>query len=78
MRTAIVFLAIAFLAVSPAAVSAKTVPPVHHSKGIHGASSYAPGHVKKRKNLQSARTVAVSSWQPVNLFQEVKRFIRAN
>jgi len=59
MRTAIVMLAVAFLAVSPAsAKSAKSFAPGHHAKGIHGASYYAPGHVKKRMHLQSARAVA--------------------
>jgi hypothetical protein len=59
MRIAIVFLAVSLL-VSPAVVSAKSVPPGHHAKGIHGASYYAPGHEEKRLHLQSARTVAPS------------------
>jgi hypothetical protein len=59
MRTAIAMLAVAFLAVTPAAAkSAKSFAPGHHAKGIHGASYYAPGHVKKRMHLQSARMVA--------------------
>jgi hypothetical protein len=60
MRIAIVFLAVFLLAISPAVVSAKSVPPGHHAKGIHGASYYAPGHEKERLHLQSARTVAPS------------------
>jgi len=59
MKTAIAILAVAFLAVTPAAAkSAKSFAPGHHAKGIHGASYYAPGHEKKRMFLQSARTVA--------------------
>jgi hypothetical protein len=58
MRTAIAILAVAFLAVTLAAESAKAVVPGHHAKGVHGASYYAPGHVKKRMHLHSARTVA--------------------
>ncbi len=59
MRTALAILAIAFLAVTPAAAkSAKSFAPGHHAKGIHGASYYAPGHEKKRMYLQSARPVA--------------------
>ena len=37
---------------------ASSVAPGHHAKGKHGASYYAPGHVKKRMHLQSARSVA--------------------
>jgi hypothetical protein len=40
------------------AKSAKSVAPGHKAKGIHGASYNAPGHVKKRMHLQSARSVA--------------------
>jgi hypothetical protein len=59
MKTAIAILAAAFLAVAPAAAeSAKSFAPGQHAKGIHGASFYAPGHVKKRLHMQSARTVA--------------------
>ena len=59
MRTAIAILALAFLAIVPAAAeSAKSFAPGHHAKGIHGASYYAPGHVKKRLHMQSARGVA--------------------
>ncbi len=59
MRTAIAILAVTFLAVVPAAAkSAKLYAPGQHSKGIHGASNYAPGHEKKREHLKSARTVA--------------------
>jgi hypothetical protein len=59
MKTAIAILAAAFLAVAPAeAESAKSFAPGQHTKGIHGASFYAPGHVKKRLHMQSARTVA--------------------
>lgn len=59
MRTAIVILAVAFLAVAPAAAkSAKSFAPGHHAKGVHGASYYAPGHEKKRLHMQSARMVA--------------------
>ena len=60
MRIAIAILAVTFLAVTPAAAkSAKSFAPGHHhAKGIHGVSSFAPGHVKKHMFLQSARTVA--------------------
>ena len=59
MRTTIAILALAFLAVAPAAAeSAKSFAPGHHAKGIHGASYNAPGHVKKRLHMQSARKVA--------------------
>jgi hypothetical protein len=54
-------LAIAVLAASPnvaTAKSGKSIPPGHQAKGAHGASYYAPGHVKKRLGLKSARTVA--------------------
>jgi hypothetical protein len=40
------------------AKSAKSVAPGHQVKGAHGASYNAPGHVKKRKGLKSAHTVA--------------------
>jgi hypothetical protein len=59
MKTAIAILTLAFLAVTPAAAkSAKSFAPGQHANGIHGASNNAPGHVKKRMHLQSARTVA--------------------
>jgi hypothetical protein len=59
MKTMFAFLAVAFLAVGPAAAeSAKSVAPGHHVKGVHGASNYAPGHVKKRLHMQSARGVS--------------------
>jgi hypothetical protein len=59
MRTAIAIFAVAFLTVAPAAAkSAKSFAPGQHAKGVHGASYYAPGHVKKRLHLQSARAVA--------------------
>jgi len=58
MRTIIAVLALTFFVTAVAsAASAKSVPG-HHAKGIHGASYYAPGHVKKRKGMQSARGVA--------------------
>ena len=40
------------------AKSASSVAPGHKAKGTHGASYNAPGHVKKRMHLQSARSVA--------------------
>jgi hypothetical protein len=59
MRTAMIILAVTFLAVAPAAAkSAKSFAPGHHAKGIHGASYNAPGHEKKRLHMRSARTVA--------------------
>jgi hypothetical protein len=61
MKLAITIIAITFLALTSAfAESAKSSAPGHHAKGIHGASSYAPGHVKTKKHLhmQSARAVA--------------------
>jgi hypothetical protein len=61
MKTIISILAVAFLAVSPAAAkSAVSFAPgqhAHHAKGVHGASSFAPGHMK-RLHMQSARTFA--------------------
>jgi hypothetical protein len=58
MKTIISILAVAFLAVTPAAAkSAKSFAPGHHVKGVHGVSSFAPGHVK-RLHMQSARMVA--------------------
>jgi hypothetical protein len=54
MKTIISILAVVFLAVTPAAAkSAKSFAPWHHSKGVHGASPFAPGHVK-RLHMQSA------------------------
>ncbi len=59
MRTIIATITIALLAAtSAAAESAKSFAPGHHAKGIHGASYNAPGHVKKRLHMQSARKVA--------------------
>ena len=56
MKTIISILAVAFLAVTPAAAnSAKLFAPGHH-KGVHGVSSVAPGHVKPLH--MSARTFA--------------------
>jgi hypothetical protein len=56
MKTIISILAVAFLAVTPAAAkSAKLFAPGQHAKGVHGASSFAPGHMK-RLHMQSART----------------------
>jgi hypothetical protein len=59
MRAAITIIAISFLAITSAtAESAKSFAPGHHTTGAHGASYYAPGHVKKRLHMQSARAVA--------------------
>lgn len=62
MKTIVAILALALLAVGPAAAeSANLVAPGHHAKGTHGqpgASFYAPGHEKKRLHMQSARGVA--------------------
>ena len=58
MKTIISIVAVAFLAVTPAAAkSAASFAPGHHAKGVHGASSFAPGHMK-RLHMQSARTFA--------------------
>jgi hypothetical protein len=58
MKTLIAILAVGFLAVTPAAAkSAKSFAPGQHMKGVHGASSFAPGHTKGL-HMQSARTVA--------------------
>ena len=58
MKTIISILAVAFLAVTPAAAkSAKSFAPGQHVKGAHGASSFAPGHMKGL-HMHSARTVA--------------------
>jgi len=55
MKTIISILAVAFLAVTPAAAkSAASFAPGHHAKGAHGASLFTPGHMK---GLQ-ARAVA--------------------
>ena len=57
----VTLLAAGLLAASPnfaVAKSAKSVSPGHQAKGTHGASYYAPGHVKKRMGLRSARSVA--------------------
>jgi hypothetical protein len=57
MKTIISILAVAFLAVTPAAAkSAASFAPGHH-KGVHRASSVAPGHMKGL-HMHSARTVA--------------------
>jgi hypothetical protein len=59
MRTVIAILTLAFLAVGPAsAESAKSFAPGHHVIGVHGASYNAPGHVKKRLHMHSARGVS--------------------
>jgi hypothetical protein len=59
MKTILAILALALLAVGPAAAeSAKLFAPGHHLKGTHGqpgASYYAPGHQKRLFNMQSAR-----------------------
>ena len=59
MKTIIAILAVAFLAVTPAAaMSAKSFAP-GHAKGVHhSASSFAPGHVKGLHMHHSARMVA--------------------
>ena len=60
MKTKFAILALALLAVGPAAAES-VVPPGHHAKGTHGkpeASYYAPGHQKKRLHMQSASRVA--------------------
>ncbi len=66
MKTVISILAVALLAVTPAAAKSAasfapghhaTFAPRHHAKGVHGASSFAPGH-NKPLHMQSARTVA--------------------
>jgi hypothetical protein len=60
MKTVIAIFAMAFLAVTPAAAksAASFAPGHHHAKGVHGVSSFAPGHVKKGLNMRSARMVA--------------------
>jgi hypothetical protein len=61
MRTALVIVAAALLAASPAAAkSAKSFAPGHQAKamGTHGHSYNAPGQVKKRLHLKNARSVA--------------------
>jgi hypothetical protein len=46
MKTTIAILAIAFLAVTPAAAKslASKHAPGHQAKGVHGHSYWAPGH----------------------------------
>jgi len=61
MKTIISILALAFLAVTPAAaMSAKSFAPgQHHAKGVQGGvSSFAPGHMKGLHMHHSARTFA--------------------
>jgi hypothetical protein len=58
MKTIIAILAVAFLAVTSAAAKSAASFAPHHAKGVHGASFFAPGHVKKRLHMQSARRVA--------------------
>jgi hypothetical protein len=55
MKTAVTILALTFFAIAPAAAKSAASAPGHH-KGVHDASSNAPGHVKKRANKQSARS----------------------
>src|SRR5262249_13079606 len=57
MKTIISILAVAFLAVTPAAAksAASFAPGHHHVKGIHGVSSSAPGHLKRLHMQSSAR-----------------------
>jgi Spy/CpxP family protein refolding chaperone len=62
MKTIIAILAIAFLAVTPAAAAkygASSHAPGHQPKGVHGPghSGWAPGH-NKPLHMHSARTVA--------------------
>ena len=50
MRNCNSLLTLVFVAVGAAlAESAKTVTPGQHVKGMHGASTYEPGHVNKCK-----------------------------
>ena len=59
MKTVIAILTLTLFTVAPAAAeSAKSLAPGQHAKGVHGASYNAPGHVKKRLHMQSARGVA--------------------
>jgi hypothetical protein len=59
MKTIISILAVAFLAVTPAAAkSAKSFAPGQHPKGVHGASLIAPGHMKGLHMHHSARAFA--------------------
>jgi hypothetical protein len=62
MKTIVAILALAVLAVGPAAAeSAKLAAPGQHAKGTHGqpgASYYAPGHQKRLYMEKSARRVA--------------------
>ena len=60
MKTIVAILALALLAVGPAAAES-VVPPGHHAKGTHGkpgASYYAPGHQKHLFMQKSARRVS--------------------
>jgi hypothetical protein len=68
MKTTIAILAIAFLAATPAAAksAASKHAPGHQQKAIYntaGHSYWAPGHVKKRMGLQSARSVAPGAYE---------------
>ena len=60
MRTVFAIITVTFLAIGPApAGSAKSFAPGHHhTKGVHGVSSHAPGHVKKGLQMRSARGVS--------------------
>src|SRR5205823_3452969 len=58
MKTLITILTLTLFTIAPAAAeSAKSFAPGHH-KSVHGASYNAPGHVKKRLHMQSARGIA--------------------
>jgi hypothetical protein len=59
MRTLLALLFVALIAGAPSLADAKSGKANFKGhKGAHGASYYAPGHVKKRLGLQSARSVA--------------------
>ena len=58
MRTTIAMVSALLIAVSSSGALAKSGKHKWKHKGYHGASYYAPGHVKKRLGLQSARSVA--------------------
>ena len=58
MKTNIAIISALLIAVSSSGALAKSSKHQWKNKGYHGASYYAPGHVKKRLALQSARSVS--------------------
>ena len=64
MKTLLTLVTAALIAATAGPALAKDGPKM---KGAHGASYNAPGHVKKRLGLQSARSVAPGHTKPMYL-----------